>query len=100
MKNLVKITLFVLIVSLGISVIDTSLSALREDCYCQNDSQAEGECINDCWIGYGADCLVVIQWDSGCEYGDCVTAWKYYCDNGARGYFYTTWRYCWNCMWI
>jgi hypothetical protein len=97
MKSLTKIMVFVLVVTIGIAFINTSLSALRDDCYCQNDSEAEGECVNNCWDAYRADCLMVVAWDWGCEFTDCVTAWKFYCDNGARGYFYTEWHYCWDC---
>jgi hypothetical protein len=99
MKVFTKIVFFVLIGILGIVIIDTMLSALRDPCYCKNDSEAEGQCVDICWDTYGEDCLVVYPVDEGCEYGDCVTSWKFYCQNNARGYFSTTFHYCWDCDW-
>lgn len=97
MKTLTKIGLFVLIVALGIFIIDNSLSGSMLDCYCSNDYEAMGECINICWDVYQVDCLDVYEYDRGCQYSDCITIWKFWCENNAKGYISTTWHNCWDC---
>ena len=97
MKNLKTIMLFVLIVTTGVFVIDHSLSASTKDCWCIDGNEAAGECMAACWDLYGAECVNIVLIDHGCYYEDCDSFWKFYCDNGAKGYFTTTWEYCWNC---
>ena len=97
MKNSTKILLFVLIVTVGIFVIDSSLSASTSTCYCVNQYEAAGECINICWDTYQAECLELWLLDHGCQYGTCLSTWKFSCDNGAKGYIITEWDNCWDC---
>jgi hypothetical protein len=100
MSTLTKIGLFVLIVAVGIFLIDNSLSAATDGCKCVGDSsEVENECVDICWNIYGIDCLYVYEYDSGCEFWDCVTAWKFKCENGAYGYIITS-EFCWECMWM
>jgi hypothetical protein len=97
MKNLKKIMLSVAIVTLGIFLIDNTISASTETCYCVNGYEAAGECINICWNLYEAECVNVILWSHGCQYEDCVSFWKFECDNEAKGGLTTIWHYCWDC---
>ncbi|MDQ1351454.1 MAG: hypothetical protein QG657_1756 [Acidobacteriota bacterium] len=99
MKISLKIILLDLGLTLGSLVNDMSLYALREDCYCLNDTEAEMDCL---WIcaSYDGDCFCVYPVNSGCEYGDCDTLWRFYCESGLRGYLYTTAPNCSDCDWI
>ena len=97
MKNSIKIVLFVIVITLGVYLIDTTLTASTLDCHCVNEYEAIGECIDICWDTYEVECLMVVLLGHGCWYSDCVTHWKFYCENDARGYLTTVWDNCWDC---
>ena len=99
MTNLTKIILFVFIVTCGIIVINNTLSASTVPCHCASDSEAQAECISMCWQA-NDECLYVILFTNGCEYGDCITWWRLYCESGGGSYYRTEWEDCPECDWI
>jgi hypothetical protein len=96
MKNLTKIVLFVLFVTVGIVLINNSLTAATKHCNCVEEIALEQTCETECALA-GTECLYVYWTYSGCQYHTCVTIWQMICLNGAKGYIYSEKDNCTDC---
>lgn len=100
-KRITQVTLFVLIVSLALLVVDTPLQGLAWWCRCADQYQAQQDCMEMCSVGGHGDCLYVSVYSGSCVcmggFNDCICRFYMECEDRARGYTYTSVGGCIDC---